>query len=826
MQRDRSSVTAAALMGPLGACLFVAAVTIGAATHVQAGAGFAVAVAALTMWSAGPRRLRMVFGLLLVVGCGVGHGAAARAAALSPPLLTWFDDVSGGASRALDVIHVEGTLAADAVAADGAVRLMIDVVRVRHQGGWREAAGRVQAHVAGQLAAAELTRWTAGRPIRAPARLRRPPVWRNFGGPTEAWQQLHRPFVLAATIKSAALVDVVPGAPWDEAAAAGRREVRGAIERFVSPRDATAAAIAKAILIGDRTSLDPAIVDRLQVAGTYHVIAISGGNVALLTALCFLGVRALVRSPRLGAAFTIGAVLVYGWIVGGDPSVARAVAAASVFLAASAIGLRPRPLHVLATIAGMLAAVDPLMTVDVGAWLSFGATLGIIVGATRLSSLIDRPVVASRQSGRVWRSARRGLLRSLAATAAADLVLLPIAAAAFHRVTVAGLLLNVVAIPAMAVLQCAGLAVVFLQPVPPVATAAAAVVAAASQALVESARVVDWLPWLSWRVPPLSIWWTAIYFAATAVAVWRPAPRIGTAATAVAAAALLAIVTAPDVVRGVRAPEWLRIVALDVGQGDALLIRLPSGQTMLVDAGGSAGAFDVGARIVTPAIWAQQVSRLEWLVITHPDQDHIGGAPSVVTDVPPREVWEGIAVPRIPALIVLRELARTRGLPWREVRAGDRLEAGGVAIEVLHPPAPDWERQRVRNDDSVVLRLRYRDVELLLTGDAGVEFESDASFSADSAPVRVLKAAHHGSRSSSSDRFVRGYAPDIVLISAGAGNLFGHPAAEVLDRFQAVGAETFRTDGDGAVMLETDGRTVVARTYRGRTWRLDVVRMP
>jgi competence protein ComEC len=269
----------------------------------------------------------------------------------------------------------------------------------------------------------------------------------------------------------------------------------------------------------------------------------------------------------------------------------------------------------------------------------------------------------------------------------------------------------------------------------------------------------------------------------------------------------------------------LRITAFDVGQGDALLIQLPAGQALLVDAGGAIGGFDLGSRIVTPAVWAQRVSRLDWLAITHPDQDHIGGALAVLADLTPREIWEGVAVPRNASRAALREQAAARGAVWRGVRTGERLDAGGVAIDVLHPPPPEWERQQVRNDDSMVLRLRFGDVEVLLTGDAGAEFESSATgLAAGAAPIRVLKAAHHGSRSSSSDRFVRAYAPHVVVFSAGRGNLFGHPSPEVLARVRAVGAEVFRTDLDGAITLETDGRVVRVRSHGGRTWTVGVLR--
>jgi competence protein ComEC len=245
---------------------------------------------------------------------------------------------------------------------------------------------------------------------------------------------------------------------------------------------------------------------------------------------------------------------------------------------------------------------------------------------------------------------------------------------------------------------------------------------------------------------------------------------------------------------------------------------------MIVDTGGTPGPFDIGARVVTPAAWALGVRRLDWLVLTHGDNDHAGGAPSVVADLTPREIWEGVPVPRNEPLRRLHDNARARGTVWRFVRAGQALELGGVTVLARHPAAPEWERQKVRNDDSVVLELRYGDVAMLLTGDAGAEFERTITAESDLPPLRVLKVGHHGSRTSTSDPFVETYQPQIALVSVGRGNLFGHPSPDVLSRLARAGARIFRTDQDGAITVETDGRVVRVLTMSGRSWILSALR--
>ncbi|HUR20773.1 MAG TPA: MBL fold metallo-hydrolase, partial [Vicinamibacterales bacterium] len=153
-----------------------------------------------------------------------------------------------------------------------------------------------------------------------------------------------------------------------------------------------------------------------------------------------------------------------------------------------------------------------------------------------------------------------------------------------------------------------------------------------------------------------------------------------------------------------------------------------------------------------------------------------------------------------------------------------QIEAAGAVIDVLHPPLPGWERRRVRNDDSLVLRVRFGSCEILLTGDAGAEFESPFTRDPTAPPIRVLKVGHHGSKSSSSEQFLDAYAPTAAVVSAGQGNLFGHPAPVVIDRLTQRGIDVFRTDRDGAIVIETDGRVARVQAASGRVLTVTVSR--
>jgi competence protein ComEC len=715
----------------------------------------------------------------------------------------------------VELVRVSGRLLADArPSSSGGALLLIDVHTVEDARGVRPARLRVQAHVGGAHTPRYLEAWTRGRTVDAPITLRAPQVLRNPGGATPRWQALVRGFHAAGSIKSAWLVTAAPGAWWDESAAAVRRYVRRAAATLLSPVDPQAAAVVVAILIGDRAGLDPEVEERLQRAGTYHVIAISGGNVAMLCAMFLIVLRPL-RSRRLTSITCMGLIGLYGWMVGGEPSVTRAVTAACVYLACDAAGLIAPPARILAVVGLIVSAWDPLAVVMPGAWLSFGATAGILLWASRLTTAI--PIQGGSS---VLHRAGAPAVALVCATLAAEVVLLPISLLLFARAGVAGLVLNFIAIPAMAVVQFAGLGAVLVLPLwPGFAVVAARVAGGAATLLVESSRLVEVWPWLSRDVPPPTVAIVATFYLATAWLWWAWShPRGRAAASCACGVLLLAMITSPGLSRRRPQPSWVRLTMIDVGQGEAMLLQTRE-HAVLIDTGASTATFDAGRRTVAPALWSLGVRRLDYLIITHPDLDHIGGAGTLAHIFAPREIWEGVPVSRDPERRALREIAAARAIGWRAVQRGDRLELGSVLIEVLHPPLPDWERPRVRNDDSVVVRVRYGEADLLLTGDIGAAAEQELTPDVGAGRLRLLKVAHHGSRTSSSDAIVERYAPVVAMVSAGARNTFGHPAPEVVRRLADAGATLFRTDRHGALIVETDGRELRVQTWSGLRWR-------
>ena len=333
----------------------------------------------------------------------------------------------------------------------------------------------------------------------------------------------------------------------------------------------------------------------------------------------------------------------------------------------------------------------------------------------------------------------------------------------------------------------------------------------AAAGIVESARLVDLLPWLSWRVATPGLLVTVGYYLGWWMLLQRGRPQMvrqsGAGLVLVTAALILSgpigLRMATTACRGLSDP--LEVLFLDVDQADATLVRFPSGRSLLIDAGGTVrGTFDVGARIVSPVLWGAGVRRLDYLALTHGDPDHVGGAASVINDFRPREVWTGVPVPGAERLEELERMSHRVGAAWRVLQKGDRLLHAGVSLRLWHPPLPEWERREVRNDDSLVIELRYGRVSVVLPGDIGRRVETELSEEMPSAPFRVLKVPHHGSRTSSSAEFIAALRPRVAVVSAGRPNRFGHPAPDVVRRYQDAGVLLLHT-ANGAISLCTDG---------------------
>lgn len=557
-------------------------------------------------------------------------------------------------------------------------------------------------------------------------------------------------------------------------------------------------AIGKALLLADRSTLDPATREAFVGAGIIHLLAISGLHVGLIGASLSWLIGLRVRGPRrllYAAACTSAYVL----LIGAPPS---AVRAALMFWGWAFAFRRARPARVsdLAALAATLAILaDPLIVTDPGFQLSFAGFTGVVLGG--------------RMTLPRWLSSRRlrGIGRALAVSCGAFLVTAPIAAFHFDRIVVASIPASVVAgavvglaLPALALTLILpwGLWVLF---------AGAAELALASLAMIAS--FFAGLP-LSWAGPGLGPRAWAIAAAAGVLALDRTRLRRGLGVLSIGA--VLAVTIAWPLLRAGLDRGTALVCTLAVGQGDAAVVRTGAGRWLVFDAGpgsafrtagtasGPPPMADAGSRVVVPFLRAMGVRTVELLAISHPHLDHYGAAAAVFDALRVRRVLDpGVPEPSASYLAFLERL-QVEGASWHAPRAGDRLRIDDVELEILWPDGPAGSDA---NEGSLSFRLAVGDFRYVNTGDAGVEVEHEIL--AHLSPLRpetdVLKLGHHGSRTSSSLQWLEATKPDIAVISAGIRNRYGHPHAVTLARLDSARVpRVWRTDLEGPLCVEID----------------------
>jgi competence protein ComEC len=556
----------------------------------------------------------------------------------------------------------------------------------------------------------------------------------------------------------------------------------------------------EALLLNRRSAMDPELRDQYARSGLVHLLSISGFHVGLIALWVMLIVRLATRwwPGGLGAGSApLAAAGVACLYVGFLDWPAPATRAALLVVVLAVERQRQRQVDaesLLATIAVFLLLLDPWSVLDLGAWLSFLS----LWGASRCVAWSDRSL------------GKGAVVRLLAGSVGATIATAPLTAAVLGRVSLAGIALNLLAIP-LAAIAVPGLiaSLVFTPLSAPLAHAFAAgggLGLAAMDGLARAGAAIPGLSIVQAATPASAFPWLA----ALAILVWAMgrANTSGVAARRIllAAASLawlgLAWRTMPSFAHD---GPGLTLHFLDVGQGDGAIIHTPGGQWIVVDAGPSGDQGDAGRRVVVPALERSGARRIALLVVSHAHADHLGGVPAVLsrfsTDV---ALDPGDPVSDRLYLGFLDQLAM-RGTRWRAARTGDTLVVDSVRVVVLHPSAGSPEFGLDLNEDSAVLLLEYGGCRIILSGDAGLVAEG--SMRGHVGPVDLLKVGHHGSRTATGEAWLEELAPEAAVISVGAHNRYGHPAPETAARLAAHAIGTWRTDREGSVTaLVRDGR--------------------
>jgi competence protein ComEC len=617
--------------------------------------------------------------------------------------------------------------------------------------------------------------------------------------------------------------------------------------------DAYANGMMQAILIGATAKLDRMWTDDYRSTGTFHALVISGSHVAVIAFVLLFFLRICAVPRGMAILLAILTAWLYAGVTGWQAPVLRSAVGMTLYGLGRCFYRDGRLLNILAAVAILFLIWDPDELFDASFQLSFLAValIGTFVAPAlaATSSPLGRGLTALGDRTRGMRLEPRAaqfrvemhlladticLLFRLPRTFANGIVLVPARMCLyvweifvtsffiqvglalpmifyFHRVSASGLSANAIVVPVLgAIVPLGFLAIAGNSAL--LAHLCAWLLALARLTVTVHAR---WEP--DWRIPAPPFWLAALFAAALMLAALRRQSSGRRVISWTLAAGTLAVIIwhpfPPD-----RAPNRFELSVIDVGQGDSLLASFPMGQFMLIDAGGipSFGrsrkpGIDIGEDVVSPYLWSRSIRHLDVVVMTHAHEDHMGGMAAVLRNFRPRELWTG-AVQESPEWRAVRGAADNLHIPIRYMLRGAPFAFGGTTVQIL-APGPDYLPAGIpKNDDSLVMRVRFGSTSFLLTGDMEKKIEKQLASEGLLEHDDVLKVAHHGSRTSSNPELLDRERPAFGLISAGFDNNYGHPSQTTLAALAERKVHVWRTDEVGLIRIGSDGRRIRVET--------------
>ena len=573
-----------------------------------------------------------------------------------------------------------------------------------------------------------------------------------------------------------------------------RSRFGGILEKFHGPLQSS---FLRGVLLGDRSGIPTEVKESFMIAGTIHILAVSGAHGAVIAAALYI-VLGLFRLPRRWVILlTIAGLVFFMMLTGAPASIVRATIMTAVVLGGRLLERKTDIYNSIAVAALITLLWSPSQLLNVGFQLSFAAVLSIVSIYPRLDLLI-RKIPARFEEIK----AIDYVLKLFAVSFAAQLGTLPFTAYYFERFSIISLLANLIVVPLVGVNLILGCITLL-------ASAAGTWIAASYAALNELlvtfllgfVNAAASVPFASVETVGFTFGSAVLYYVCLIGILHINNPTVIKRSVAL----ILFLLNLHLYLQLFSSSSFLTITALDVGQGDALVIRFPNGTTMMIDAGPKTLADDAGKRVVVPYLLRNGISRIEALVASHPHSDHIGGMPYLLTKMTVDTLYEAdtLTASRLHGLL-RRELAEY-GVGWSQLRSGREISPDPSVRVYCLGPSPSGTVSNL-NDRSVVLKIVYGSTSAILPGDAE-RGEEDGIVSRYGAflVTELLKAGHHGSSTSSSEEFLHGMSANFAIISVGTNNKFRHPSPVVVARMQKMGMEVLRTDREGAIVFESDG---------------------
>ena len=557
-------------------------------------------------------------------------------------------------------------------------------------------------------------------------------------------------------------------------------------------------AILKALIIGMRGDITPETKQAFIDSGIIHVLAVSGLHVGYVT-LVFYVIFGLLRfPPKTRTILTIITLFFYACIVDFKPSVVRAVIMASMVLFGKAFEKRSNIYNSLATAALIQTLVSPLQIFDIGFQLSFTAVFSIIYIYKNLNQKLDKLSKFDFNNKFV-----EGIKQLFLVSLSALLGTLPLTIYYFNRIPVISLLTNLFAIPLVGLIAALGFAQVILGYFSDIINICYGEIQMILIGFLEFlTKFTSRLPFAYFNIKSISIN-MVIYLYLLLFAI------LNIEKTKIKKYLLFGIMISLNVMvwKNVFTEPKLKITFFDVHQGDAIFFQFPKGKNMLIDTGDRTFRKNYAKLVILPYLQREGIDQIDILCLTHPHNDHIGGAPLLLKNLGINEIWEADIVAASKTYKEIHVLIDSLQIPIKKLHAGDVINfSKDIKLFCLHPSNIFLDQKSNNyNDYSTVFKLSHKDIDILLTGDAEYKSEEYVSLWADFLNSEILKVPHHGSKTSSTEHFISYIKPEIAIISVGKGNKFKHPSKKIISRYKKLGTQIHRTDQDHALVIESDG---------------------
>ncbi|HAP34505.1 MAG TPA: DNA internalization-related competence protein ComEC/Rec2 [Bacteroidetes bacterium] len=570
------------------------------------------------------------------------------------------------------------------------------------------------------------------------------------------------------------------------------------------------------LLLGDRTEISEEIKSAFMNTGTIHVLAVSGSHVVLVAEIIFVVVGLLRFSQKPKILIAIAVLIYYMFLTGATPSVVRATLMIIIFYLGKLFQERTDIYNVLGVSAIIILLIEPKQLFDVGFQLSFSAVFSIVYFYPKLNALIPKiPEPLEEFKIMKW------LWQLFAVSLAAQIGTLPFTAFYFGKVSIVSLFANLIVVPIVGLIVTIGLGGAIL--------GIFSLWIASCFSEVNDLLAIFTLNFVKWAEQvPFAIVNTATFgiqetllYSAFIGFLFNIGNRVIHKRIIFASLIFANVLLFDSLLQP--SGKYLRITFLDVGQGDGAVIQFPSGEVVVVDAGPRTNEFDAGEKNVAPYLRKNGISTIDAIIITHPDADHLGGVPYLLKNFIVKKTIDADQYAQSNLFYEYNYLRKKN--EHTTGKAGMLIPVGNARLYILHPTKQFIDADSSNgfsglNESSIVFKLQYGETSFLFSGDAETEAEEHMVYSfRDFLDSDVLKAGHHGSLTSSSEKYISSVKPQEVIVSVAKFNKFRHPSKLVIERFKSFGATVYRTDVEGAIILESDGVSVNKLKWRNQRMR-------